>query len=328
MKNTYTKEEQINKNTIKYVKDTSLEKIDIKKPNKNEEDHDKNESELINNKFLKYININGLRNPKAIQYKDNVILIGSKVYMEQENKKKYLLYSYLLNDELNVIENTENILNFENILPEYKRNIDISCWIRDIYQENEDYYLLVEFKQNNNNEYFTSTHYYLKTKDFHNFEIHKKYDISDFFFKELDNHLFTSKIEKTDHIWGKYLFELIINNQKIRPFFDKIVDYKIDYGHVFHNIEKKENTYYIIFSIRYYDENEENNFYYKIFQAQSNDLIHFTNTKPIEIDLTNINSKWLCYPWKFQFNDKDYIICNQDDYGKEKEPVIFKFSKI
>lgn len=274
--------------------------------------------------FIKYININGLRNPKIIQFNEKLILIGSKVYQEVENKKKYLLYSYLLNKDFEINKNSEKLLDFYNIEQDFEFNINSSCWIRDIYQEKEYFYLLVEFKKNHNNEYFTSNNYYLKSKDFIKFEIHKKYNINDFFFKELDNHLFISKIINTDHIWGKYLFEFIINNKKIKPIFDNIVNYEIDFGHAIHYVNKINNTYYILFSIRYYDRKEKNNFYYKIYTAESTDLIHYINTKELEIDIKNINTNWLCYPWKFKFNNHNYIICNQDDYGKEKKPLIFK----
>jgi hypothetical protein len=276
------------------------------------------------NQFIKYININGLRNPKIIQFNENLILIGSKVYQEIENKKKYLLYSYLLTNDFEIIKNSEKLLDFKTVEEDFESNINNSCWIRDIYKENEYFYLLIEFKKNHNNEYFTSNNYYLKTKDFIKFEIHKKYDIQDFFFKDYNNHLFISKIINTEHIWGKYFFEFIINNKKIRPIFDNIVNYEKDYGHAFHNIEKKNNIYDIIFSIRHYDIKEKNNFYYKIYSAESTDLIHYTNTKELELNTKNIDTKWLCYPWKFKLNNNNYIICNQDDYGKEKESLIFK----
>lgn len=290
--------------------------------------HIENKSYLKNkNNFHKYIKINCLRNPKAIQYKDKLILIGSKIYDEEENKKKYLLYSYLLDNEFNIIENTENILNFKNIIKEYKIDINISCWIRDIYYKIDDYYLLVEFKKNNNNEYFTSIHYCLKTNNFYNFEIFKKYDIQDFFFKDYNNNLFISKIENTNHIWGKYLFEFVINNKKIIPTFDNIVNYQTDFGHAFHHINYNKLTklYYIIFSIRHLKKNEQNIFYYKLYEAESLDLIYYFNTKELELNIDSIDTEWICYPWKFQFNNIDYIICNQDDFGKEKKLLLFKY---
>lgn len=276
------------------------------------------------NQFIKYINSNGLRNPKIIQLNENLILIGSKLYDEIENKKKYLLYSYLLNNNFEIVNHSERLLDFYNIEEDFQININSSCWIRDIYQEKEYFYLLIEFKKNHNNEYFTSNNYYLKSKDLVKFEIYKKYNIQDFFFKELDNHLFTSKIINTNHIWGKYLFEFIINNKKVKPIFDNIVDYEIDFGHVLHNINKVNNTFYILFSIRHYNEKEKNNFCYKIYTAESIDLIHYVNTKELEINIKNINTNWLCYPWKFKFNSENYIVCNQDDYGKEKKPLIIK----
>ena len=276
------------------------------------------------NLFIKELNINGLRNPKIIQLNENLILIGSKVYQEVENKKKYLLYSYLLNKDFEINKNSEKLLDFYNIEQDFEFNINSSCWIRDIYQEKEYFYLLVEFKKNHNNEYFTSNNYYLKSKDLVKFEIYKKYNIQDLFFKEYDNHLFTSNIINTDHFWGSYFFEFIINSQKVRPIFDDFVKYEKNEGHLLHNIEKINNKYYILFSIRHYNEKEKNNFYYKIYTAESTDLIHYVNTKELEINIKNINTNWLCYPWKFKFNSENYIVCNQDDYGKEKKPFIIK----
>jgi len=277
-------------------------------------------------KYYKNININGIRNIKIIQFNNNLIIIGSKVYNEINNKKKYLLYSYLINENFEIIDNSENILNFENIMHDYKNNIYISCWLRDIYIKNNNYFLLIEFKKNNDDDFFTSTHYLLKTNNFINFEIHKNYNIKDFFFKDYDNNYFISKIEKTDHIWGKYLFEFIINGNKIIPEFDDIINYNNDYGHVLHNLSynKDKNEYYIIFSIRHFSENEKNNFYYKIYEAYSNNLLYYYNTKEINIEFNdNINSKWYCYPWKFNLNNIEYIVCNTDDYGKYKNPIIF-----
>lgn len=276
-------------------------------------------------KFKKYININGIRNPKIIEYNKNLILIGSKVYQEINNKKKYLLYSYLLNNNFEIIDNSEKLLNFEYIEKDFESNMNISCWIRDIYYEYKYYYLLIEFKKNHNNEYFTSDNYYLKTNNFNKFEIHKKYNIQDLLFKELDNNLFTSNIINTDHFWGSYFFKFIIDNKKVEPIFDNYVKYEKNEGHLFHNIEKIKNKYYILFSIRHYNEKEINNFYYKIYKAESTDLINYTNTIELEINLKDIDSKWLCYPWKFKFNDKNYIICNQDDYGKNKKPILFEY---
>jgi len=280
----------------------------------------------MNYDYIKKINIHGLRNPKLIQFGTKIIIIGSKEYCSLKDKKKYLLYSYLLDENINLLEGTENILNFENIETDYKVNINISSWIRDIYLKENKYYLLIEFKKNNDNEYFTSNHYLLKTSNFLNFEIEKKYNIENIFFKDYNNNYFISKIEKTNHIWGKYLFEFIINDSIIIPIFDNIVDYDNDYGHILHNLEYIENLqkYYIIFSIRHHSLDEENNFYYKIYEAFSNDLINYYDTKELELFMyKQVTSNWFCYPWKFYFNNNEYIVCNQDDYGKNKEPILF-----
>jgi hypothetical protein len=274
------------------------------------------------------INISGIRNCKLLLFNNNFILIGSMVYKTTDNIKKYLLNSFILNTNFELLLNAQNILDFTKIETDYFEDIYISSWIRDFYNINYEYYMLIEIKKNINNNYFESTHYLLTTMDFINFNILKKYDVKDFLFKDYNNILFTSKIENNDKfIWGTYLFSFIIKNKCIIPSFDSIVDYKNDCGHVLHNIEvkNKSNKYKIFFSIRHRIIN--NDYQYKIYTAKSNNLINFTNVQELNIELQNLNTQWLCYPFKFKFNDVQYIICNQDDYGKYKNPVILKKSK-
>jgi hypothetical protein len=280
----------------------------------------------MNFNFKKEISINGIRNPKCIEYDNKIIIIGSKVYYENDKIKKYLLYKYFLDENFNIINNSENVLNFSNIQFDYFDNTNISSWIRDLYIDNNEYKLLIELKKNNDNKFFSSVHYILKTTDFIKFDIVNKYEISDLFFKYYNNNYFISKIENNDHIWGKYLFEFIINGEKIIPSFDKIINYEKDYGHILHHLKYDENTklYYIIFSIRYYSDKEENNFYYKIYEAYSKDLINYYDTKEINLIINDeIKSKWFCYPFKFKFRNNEYLILNQDDFGKNKFPLLF-----
>lgn len=280
--------------------------------------------------FYKEVQLDKIRNVKITRFNDYYIMIGSKVYREKNGKKKYLLYSYLTDDNFDIIEKSENILNFENIMVDYQDNIDISCWIRDIYSKNDKYYLLVEFKKNNDEKYFTSEYYLLETTNFSKYEVTKKYDtcVSNIFlFKEYNENLFISIIENTHHIWGKYLFEFIINGNKVTPTFDKTVDYKKDYGHLLHHLSYDEinNQYYVIFSIRHYSDSEKNNFYYKIYESYSNDLVNYYNTNEIIFKMNEtINSKWFCYPFKFVNENEEYIICNQDDYGKYSKLILLK----
>jgi len=260
-------------------------------------------------KYYKEVQLSGIRNVKITRFNDCYIMIGSKVYHEKNGKKKYLLYSYQTDNEFDIIENSENILNFESIVTDYKENIDISCWVRDVYSKNDKYYLLVDFKKNNDEKYFTSEYYLLETTDFFKYEVTKKYDLGInnlFLFKEYNDNFFISIIENTHHIWGKYLFEFVINGIKITPKFDKNVDYKKDYGHVLHylNYNNITNQFSIIFSIRHCSDNESNNFYYKIYESFSNDLINYYNTNEIIFKMNEtINSKWFCYPFKFIYNN-------------------------
>jgi hypothetical protein len=281
--------------------------------------------------YDKLIPITGLRNAKCIQYNENIMIIGSNVYKKEDEKLKYMIYSYKLNEEFNLIENTENLINLKHIINDYTDNINISSWIRDIYKENDIYFLLVEIKRNINNEFFEFDNYLLKTESFNNFELVKKYDLTNnYLFKEdnnNNNNLFCSTFYKTSNIWGKYLFNFKINDIWIKPIFDKIVNYDIDDGHVFHNLEYDDinKQYTIIFSVRYYDELEENKFKYICYTAKSYDLINYFSTQLLQLDYSNFcDIKWVCYINKFTYKDIEYIICNQDDYGKKTNPILFK----
>jgi hypothetical protein len=43
----------------------------------------------------------------------------------------------------------------------------------------------------------------------------------------------------------------------------------------------------------------------------------------MELKLNYNNSEWYSYPHLFNHNNKEYIVCNQDDFGKNKNPLIF-----
>jgi hypothetical protein len=274
------------------------------------------------------INIIGLRNPKCIQYKENIMMIGSKLYLQEDNKLKYMLYSYQLNEELKLIVNTEKFINLNHIINDYDENINKSSWIRDMYKKDNTYFLLIEIKKNIDNSLFEFDFYLLKTDSFNEFELVKKYNLDNnyFLFKDYKNNLFTSFATRTSNIWGKYLFNFKINDIWIKPTFDKFVDYNTNDGHVLHNIDYNKNNkiYTIIFSIRDYDDNEENKFKYECYTANSYDLINYFSTEILKLDYSQLcNIKWLCYPYKFNYNKNEYIICNQDDYGKKTLPLIF-----
>ena len=136
-----------------------------------------------------------------------------------------------------------------------------------------------------------------------------------------------SKIEKDEerpeYYWGKYLFAFYKDNKKIIPKFDNIVNYKKDKGHLIHYVEKINNNYSVVFSIRHkYD--DKNEYYYKLYTAKSLDLINFYNTEEIYVDNSISQSDWYCYPEIFNNSNNYYVLMNQDDFGKNKNTLYGK----
>jgi hypothetical protein len=273
--------------------------------------------------FIYYNNIclNGLRFIRIVNNQNKLICICSKLYKEYENIKKYTLYYYELNDNLEIVKNSEILLNLENIEGEYLNDIYTSLWIRDLYINDNEYFLLIDFNKNINNNSFESKNYLLSTKDFINFQFIKKYETNNILNKEYNNNLFISKIindNKTN--WGKYLFEFEINNTKIQPNFDKYINFEEDNGHLLHNINYNiiDGNYDIIFSIL----NNKNE--YQIFKSKTNNFINYFDTSILNCNLINNESKWFCFPNLFTYYGKNFLIVNQDDYGKNSNPIIFR----
>jgi len=271
--------------------------------------------------FNNNIKLNGLRYIKILNNENKLICICSKLYKEYENIKKYTLYYYELNNELDIIENSEILLNFKNIKEKYLTDIYTSIWIRDLYMNNNEYFLMIDFNKNINNNLFESDNYLLTTKDFIHFDIIKKYETKNILNKEFNNNLFISKIlnnNKTN--WGRYLFEFEINKIKIQPKFDKYINFEEDNGHLLHNIDYNimDDNYDIIFSIL----NSENKYY--IYKSKTNDFINYFDTSILKFHLINNESKWFCYPNIFTYYNKKFLIANQDDYGKKSNPIIFR----
>lgn len=270
--------------------------------------------------YFEKIKIKGLRFLKIQKYNNQFILIASKLYKNENNIKKYALYRYLLNNNFELIDNSELLLNFLDIEDDYLNNLYNSLWCRSIYQENNLYYLIIDFNKNINNEYFESNNYLLETSDFYNFKMVKKYETNNIIHTEYLNNLFMSKIEKDpNNNWGKYLFEFKIDNKLILPNFDKYIDYDNDKGHLIHNIyyNNIDENYKIIFSIL--DKTNK----YKIYESETVDFINFNNTK--ELIFNNFNtSEWFCFPTLLIDKNKYYILINQDDFGKESEPLLFR----
>ena len=277
----------------------------------------------MNYEFLHKLNIKGLRFLKIIYFKNQNILIVSKLYKNENNIKKYILYKYLLTNDYQLINDSEILLDFHNIEDDYLTDLYKSLWCRNINIENNNCHLLIDFNKNKDNKYFESNNYLLETDDFITFTLVKKYDTNNILHIEYSNHLFMSKLEKGNDQWGKYLFEFKVNDQVIKPKFDKYINYNEDNGHLLHNIyfDYENENYKIIFSIL----NKKNE--YTIYESNTLDFINFDNT--IEIKFKNFNySKWFSFPSLIINNNQYLLFLNQDDYGKESEPLLFRKQNI
>ena len=265
-----------------------------------------------------------LRYTKIFEFNNKLYIIGSKFMNEEGLIKKYWLVFYELDSLFNIIPNTEIEFDFIN-----KNNLLTSSFIRDIYLNTDDkkLYLNIELKNNINNTYFEHDNYLISTNNLKNFKIEKKYDTKDFLFKDLEGNLFCSKIEEDKDFpnfnWGIYLYEFIINNKKIIPNFDKIVDYKKDKGHVLHNIIKNNDEYILLFSIRHLVNNIPE-FEYRNYLSKTKNLIDFYETQEILFEDDFNNSDFYSYPNIFMYKDIYYLNCNQDEYGKSKDISLFK----
>jgi hypothetical protein len=176
--------------------------------------------------FEKEIDITGLRYPKFF-IDENINLFGSKIYKKEQNISKYLLVHIILDNNFELIE--EKIIDLSNIFEDYYNNIYLSSWVRNIYRLDEYNYMNVEIKKNINNNNFMHNNYLIRTIDFINFTVVKKYNNNDdFIFMEHKNITFSSKIiHVVNNFWGKYLFNIKIDEKIVIPLFDKIIDYDL-----------------------------------------------------------------------------------------------------
>ncbi len=298
--------------------------------------------------FNKKINIDGLRYPKIFSYNEKVYLVGGLLkeigyYVDNKIVDRTIFndkidFNYLKNvgpnqinkytPHLYEIDNNFNILN-SNLFPldeENRNNIFKSSWVRDIFEKDKKLYITIEHKLNIENKRFEDQNYQYITDDLQTLNEINKYKDNDYFlFKDYKGVLFQCKIEKDkddkDFFWGIYLFDFLKDNRRYRPKFDKIVDYEKDKGHVIHTIIEFGDEYLMLFTIRHHIKDRE--FIYKIYSAKTKDFENFYDTKNVEIEKKECDSDWFSYPHLFKLNDKWYAVCNQDDFGKYKDLVLF-----
>lgn len=270
-------------------------------------------------KFLKKIDIK-LRNPKIIEFNDKLYLFGSKLNKKDGLKCQYLLFKYELSKDYDIIDNTQYQITFND-------DINISNFLRNITIENDKLVLLIEDKINLGNTY-KQLYYLYNTFDIVNFSketINLGHD-NFFYFGEYDKKKLCSKIEiddeDPDFFWGKYLFYFMEENCNFLPSFDSCVSYEKDKGHVIHHVEedKIHIIYTVLFSIR--KKIKKNDYKYEIFITKTHDFKIFFDTK--DVLLINNENKWHSYPCIFNFNNKKYLACNGDDFGKEKGIFFFE----
>ena len=275
--------------------------------------------------FYKELTINGLRFPKVLtNYNNKNYILGSLKYNNINNKIKYLINCYELDQNFNIINN-KLILDLSFIDSNYFNDINISSWLRDIGKENKNIYLLIELKYNKDEKLY-SKFLKLSTNDFLDFKIDKEYNLgdTDLLWLDYNNNIFKSVVTNTDLFkWGQYTFNFIVDDKKIIPIFDKYVNNNSYQGQILHNIYTYEDEAFdrIILSIRY---KTEDYFEYKIYTSTTTDYITFFNTEEIIINNKPEEIQWLCYPFRFNSNNKYYLICNINDFGKNTNPVIFK----
>ena len=266
-----------------------------------------------------------LRYPRLFTFNDKNYILGGSILNQINNLKQYCSTIYEIDENFNIINNSKKYLSTKDL---DINNINNSLWVRDINIIDNTIFFNVEFKKNINNEYFEHENYLISSNDLKNFNVIKKYDTADFLFKIIDNKIFLmSKIEQDEEFlnffWGKYLFEFNIDNKKVIPAFDNIIDYKKDKGHLLHNIIKIDyNNYLVLFTIRHLINNDPD-FIYKIYSAKTSNFINFFDTKEVIID-NNINdTKWYSYPSLFEYNNKFYAVSNQDEFGKNKNVLLY-----
>lgn len=273
----------------------------------------------MNIKILK--NINTIKFPKPILHDDNIIIFGIKSENTSENQvNKFIVY---------LEKYTKNFDFLEKININYTFHQSTLIW--DIIPEKDYYIFLIEQKTISRHthgcEYFQ---YFIKKKELINFQPFKiqKINLLNHLIFKINNTLtLSSKIEideeRPNYYWGKYLFNFSINPCNFyQPTFDKIVNYKKDKGHLLHFMEKKNNEWIIIFSIRHVSVENQEQYYYKLYSSKSKNLKYFYQTQSIFINNQLTESDWYCYPSILKISKKYFVLLNQDDFGKKKKTLV------
>jgi len=298
--------------------------------------------------FNKEINIKGFRYPKVFNYNNKIYLIGSVLYQRGifqnnkvenieyfENEQNFNILHKFEENQINKykpilceINNQFEITNTSKII--LNKNLDndifMSSWIRDVHYD-QKLFFNVEHKKNIENKTFEDHNFQYSTNDLCNFNIEKIYkDVNSFLFKDFNNIIIHCDISKDkddeEHFWGKYLFFINNNGEKYRPNFDNIVDYSKDKGHLMHNLLKiNDEEYLMLFSIRHQIIGRE--FRYDCYTAKTKNFVDFYQTQKIEIDQNYNNNTFISYPHLFKINEKWFLVCNQDDFGKYKNLLLF-----
>lgn len=272
----------------------------------------------MNIKIIK--KIQNIKFPKIINFNNIYYIFGIDQYKIKNKLNKFILKCYKYDYNLKFIKEIKINYNFKK-----------STLIWQIIEKDNFFTFIIEQKSINNiKQSCTVSKYFIKKENLEKFIISKIENIpivNHLISKLYKNYIFSSKIEidegRPNYYWGKYLFLFYKDNISYRPEFDKIIDYSKDKGHLLHYLEKINDEYIIIFSIRHKIKNK-NEYYYNLYSAKSLDLINFYNTKEIKVKNNLSSSKWYCYPEIFKKNNEYFILLNQDDFGKIKKTLIGK----
>jgi len=263
--------------------------------------------------------IDNIKCPKSYIYKNIIYIFGIESIC-LNNKTSYNIILKIYDSRFNFIY--QKTYKFEHLE---------SSMVRCVYNVNSDdnIFVIINKHISSNNILNIITYLYKFDINDNTLVFEKKINTKEniILHYHINNYEFSSKIEideeRPDYFWGKYLFLFNINSLIYQPIFDNIVDYTKDKGHLLHYFEKLEKEYLIIFSIRH-KEPESENYFYKIYNAKSQDLYNFYNTCEILIENTITESKWYCYPNILKTNGEYYVLINQDDFGKTKKTLFGK----